>query len=79
MSATARTYPDCRHDDRCEIGVRDIGDDPPHRCHCAVREVAWVAREALAIIQADVATISDRHQAFTARKHALLAYIRATE
>jgi hypothetical protein len=44
----------------------------------AVREVAWVAREALALAQVDIYHPgTERFTTYLARKRALLAYIEA--
>jgi hypothetical protein len=59
------------HDELCE---------KPQACQCAVREMGWLAREALALTSDREPWLFSlaRPAEYTTRKHALLAYIEAT-
>lgn len=71
------------HDGQCEASARAIaistlfGAELKDGCQCAVREVAWVAREALAIHTEHVSHDSPRAVEFFGRKRQLLAFIEA--
>jgi hypothetical protein len=60
------------HDALCE---------KPQACQCAVREMAWLAREALALTSDKEPWLFSlaRPAEYATRKHALLAYIEATK
>jgi len=59
------------HDALCE---------KPQACQCAVREIGWIAREALALTSGKEPWLFSlaRPAEYTARKRALLVYIEAT-
>ena len=82
MTSTTTTIPETiveahagdLHDERCEQGTGSV----PTACQCAVREVTWVAREALALIGEQVPMDSPRQAAYLDRKRGLFTFIEST-